>query len=124
MQEFQAKKKVRRLIYSKGVIAFLIFSFILLANATWNVFKKSKESAANVAQSVSELERMQEREQILTSEIERLSTEKGIEEEIRSKFSVSKPGEELLVIIDEEATTTVEVAQPEGWWTKFKKIFR
>ncbi len=34
--------------------------------------------------------------------INRLETETGAEEEIRSKFPVKKPGENMVVIVDEE----------------------
>jgi len=36
----------------------------------------------------------------LREEIERLSTERGIEQEVRSKFEVGKDGEEMIIIVD------------------------
>jgi cell division protein FtsB len=124
MREFQVKNRVRRILYSKGMVILLIILFLYMMNATWNMFKKASESAANLATATNELNRLKSREDVLSTEIERLSTDPGIEAEIRNKFSVSKPGEKLLIIVDDKPTTTPEVAKPESWWTKFKKFFR
>ena len=39
----------------------------------------------------------------LDSEIKRLQSESGAEEEIRKNFNVGKPGEKILMIVDKEA---------------------
>jgi cell division protein FtsB len=124
MHEFQAKKKVRKVLYSKPVVAFMILILAFMAHATWSVYTKEQESAANAAQAARELDRMKEREATLHSEIARLSTDQGIEEEIRAKYSVSKPGEQVLVIVEEEKATTTEEIPQESWWTKFINFFK
>lgn len=124
MREFQAKKRIRHILYSRWIIILMILAVLFLAKATWNVYQKYSESADNAEVAEQELEKLSERQKLLSTEIARLSTEKGIEEEIRNKYTVSKPGEELLVIIDDKATTTASTTKPEGWWMKFKKFFK
>jgi cell division protein FtsB len=124
MREFQVKKKVRRVVFSKWIVALMVLVFLFLAKATWNLYQKNIESAANVVNANRELARLEDRQQTLQTEIERLSTDEGVEQEIRTKYSVSKPGEQLIVIVDEEASSTPEIAQPESWWDKFKNLFR
>lgn len=124
MLEFQAKKRFRKLFFSKGVIAAMIILVVLLSRATWNVFKKEQASAANTVEAARELAKLQNRQGLLTSEIGRLSTDEGVEEEIRSKYSVIKPGENMLVIVDKNATTSVPTVHPESWWSKFQNLFK
>lgn len=122
MREFQAKKKVRRVLYSKGVIALMLIVFVFLANATWSVFKKERASAANVIQAKREYDKLNERNVTLNSEIKRLSTNEGIEEEIRSKYSVSKPGEHMLVIVDNATTTASTTPEKTSWWKRVRHL--
>ncbi len=124
MLEFQAKKRVRRIFFSKGAVALLILVVLLMARATWNVFKKEQASAANAAEAARELSKMQSRENVLTSEISRLSTDEGVEEEIRSKYSVIKPGENMIVIVDPQATSTPPAAAPQSLWGRFTNLFK
>ncbi len=63
------------------------------------------------------------RRDFLNAEVTRLSTEKGIEIEIRKKFRVAKPGEELVVIIDddgkEEASGSLAKKGIAGFFERF-----
>ena len=62
---------------------------------------------------------------MLSSEIERLKTKDGIEEEIRNKFNVVKPGEHLVVIVDDASTSKNETTkQNTGWWGSFLGWFK
>ena len=71
-----------------------------------------------------ELQNIQDREVFLNSEINRLSTDEGVEEEIRSKYSVAKPGEELIVIVGTTSTTSATTTKGESLWNKFLGLFK
>lgn len=60
----------------------------------------------------------------LEGKIRKLATVSGVEEEIRSKFSVAKDNENMVIIVREEpATTTVD--EPElSFWSKVRNLFR
>jgi cell division protein FtsB len=125
MQEFQAKKRFRKYLYSKATIAVVIILIGFFAKATWNVYQKEQDSSAQAARADMELKRLEERQTLLTGELQRLGTKEGLEEEIRSKYSVSKPGEQVVIIVDpaqsEKATTT---PQNQSWWDKIKSWFK
>ena len=126
MKDFQQRKKVRRLLYSRNVIIVLCIVTILLVRGAWGVMQKDIESKKNVALVQKQLEEAQKKNQELTKQIALLSTEEGIESEIRQKFSVSKEGEHVVVIVNPQpATTTGE--ETRGFWGRigdwFKKIF-
>jgi cell division protein FtsB len=124
MREFQGRNKYKRILYSKGAAVVLGIFILLVSRATWGVYKKEQESAANTIRAQSELKKLQDRETLLDSELTRLQTDAGIEEEIRSKYSVSKPGENMIIIVDPAATSTAPVQPEESWWGKFKKWFK
>jgi cell division protein FtsB len=124
MREFQAKKRFRKILYSRSSVAVLLIILAFLAHATWNVFTKERESAANVIEASREHDKLQSRQQVLTVEIQRLSTDQGVEEEIRNKYSVSKPGEHLLIIVDNASSTASTSQTHESWWDRFKKLFK
>ncbi len=72
------------------------------------------------SQRLSELEA---RNAELDGKIRKLATVSGVEEEIRSKFSVAKDNENMVIIVREDAATTTEEVPQRGFWSKFKALF-
>ena len=71
---------------------------------------------------VTELEKSKEK---LNSEIIKLKTEKGIEENIREKFGLAKEGEEMIVIIEDKNSEEAEKeTDSEGFFSFFKNWFK
>jgi cell division protein FtsB len=122
MREFQQKRRIKRRIYSTPVIIILIF----VIDGTWKVYQKDRESKANLARAQNELTSLNTRDATLTSDIARLKTNQGVEDEIRSKYEVSKPGEQVLVIVDKDSSTTSTSTGNviEQWWSKFLSLFK
>ncbi|MES2437206.1 MAG: septum formation initiator family protein [Patescibacteria group bacterium] len=124
MREFQERKKFKHILYSKTTVIVMALMVLFFARAAWGVYQKEQESAANVVRARAEMLKLKDREDLLKSELSRLNTEDGIEEEIRSKYGVTKPGEQMIIIVDQTTPTTTIMQEPEGWWDKFKNIFR
>lgn len=107
------------------MLVALLILVIFMAKQVYDIYKKqgiSKDSLASVADENNELKN---REKMLTSEIERLKTKDGIEEEIRNKFNVAKPGEHLVVIVDDASTSKSGTAnESAGWWQNFLGWFK
>lgn len=118
MIEYQKKKKVKRMLYSPIVLLLLAIIFVILFRSLWSVYKKEKVSDENLSKERIELEKLSLREKSLASALEYLKTEQGIESEIRSRFRLVKEGEQVAVIVDEEATDTQEQASTtnRGFW--------
>jgi len=123
MREYQAKRRFRKLLYSKATVAVLVILTLFFAQATYGVFKKQRESAANVIAAQKRLDKVVEREAALNADINKLKTDEGIEEEIRSKFSVSKPGEEVIIIVDKEVQEQQATTTKPSFWQKIKGFF-
>ncbi len=118
MLEFQRKRKTQKFIYSYFSIAILIIVIFLLAKSVFGLYGKAQASIDARKKSEHEYKELSSRYDYVKGEIERLRTEEGIEEEVREKFSVVKPGEKLIVLVAGAAVPKVE--EEKGF---FKKIF-
>ncbi len=125
MLDFQQKRKIRKVIYSRLTIFLLLVGVFFLARATYHMYTTEQMSAEDYASVLNNYNDLQSRETILNSQISKLSTESGQEEEIRSKFSVAKPDESVVMVIDgTSGSSAVEPASNTSLWQKFLNIFK
>jgi cell division protein FtsB len=94
------KKPFRITAHSPIVLLALMGIVVLLAHATWGIYQKEVESGKNVAAVQEEFKALQDRRNLLQQQTSSLNTEEGIEEELRQKFQVAKPGESLMVVVN------------------------
>ena len=103
------------------VLVLSIIIFCLSARAAYHVYQSKKESQAAASSKERELAQMQAREVYLKQELNKLSTTAGREAEMRDKFGVASPGENLAVIVQSEATSTS--GDSSGIWQTIKNFF-
>ncbi|MEI6191181.1 MAG: septum formation initiator family protein [bacterium] len=119
--EFQEKRKIKRFFYSRVTLVCLIILIFLLLKMVWNVYEKQALTKDNLAKTATSFEGLQAREKMLSSGIDRLKTDSGIEQEIREKYGLVKPGEEVIVIVDgEDGTSSEPVSSEVSFWQKVK----
>jgi len=117
MEELELKVKRGGGAYKKVIILALIFLLFILGRGTLNMFEKNKEAKKNLEDTQKNLEVLVDRKENLEKEISRLSTERGIDDEIRTKFQVTKEGEKMIVLVNSpESTTTEVVEEKESFW--------
>lgn len=119
MKEFERKKKVKSILYSRTSIFILCVILVLLARATWNVAKKEHVARRNLQKVEDETARLDEREAQLRQRIGYLETDEGIEAEIRQKFRAVKADEHVAIIVREERRQDIHL-EPET--TLFDRI--
>lgn len=125
MLDFQQKKKVRKVLYSRITIFLLLVVVIFLARATYNIYSKEKISGQDYATVLKNFNDLKQRSATLSLDINNLSTENGQEEEIRDKYSVAKPGETVVVVLNSTSgTSTVSDGSNKSLWQKFLDLFR
>ncbi len=118
MREFSQKRKMWKKIYSIPVLILLLVILFFVLKGTWIIFMKSSYSHKQKIAVEAELIALQERKNSIEKKIQRLNTETGVEEEIRSKYDVAKEGEKLIVIVDEEEKE-VDTEENKGFVNKF-----
>lgn len=123
--DFTTKRKLRRIVYSKPVAIGLFALVCFLSYVTHGMYETSKEAHVRRDTAAAELAELEEREQYLTAEIERLQTARGLEAEVREKFDVAKEGEKVIVILEEAREPEKEsvVDEPRSWIDRIKEWF-
>jgi cell division protein FtsB len=100
------------------VIIVLCVVTILLVRGAWGVMEKNLESKKNVVLLEDQLSEARKKNEELSKHIAILNTEEGVESEIRQKFSVSKDGEQVAVIIEPKPSVEVTPPPKQGIFSK------
>lgn len=111
----------KRSWFKSPIVAVVLVALVILGGiSVVRAFAKEREAAQLRNQYTQELETMNERQVELETQIENLSTQRGIEAEIRERYRVAKPGEELVVVVDngEDSATKTEM----NWWQKLRSF--
>lgn len=124
MLGFHEKRKIRNILYSKPILVILGFIVLFFLSTVWGAFKKERDTQRIKEQRIEVLESLEEREDILSQEIDRLNTERGVEEEIRAKFEVAHEGEGVIVIVNPKNDEEIVVSpEKKSFWKKIVDIF-
>jgi cell division protein FtsB len=101
------------------MVIILLILAVLFLKGVWGVYEKQRLTKENLNKVAADLKNLQEREKMLSTEIDWLKTKGGTEQEIREKYGLVKPGEEVIVIVDDEKDKAGD-SQPAnlGFWQK------
>ncbi len=124
MLDFQQKWKAKTFFYSRGVRVFLAIVALYSIYSTYTVYKKKQESMREVIKTEQSLISLSSKNTALLLDIDRLQTDEGLEAEIRSKYSVAKGSEQVVVLVEEELALHVAAPEKKSVWLKIKKFFR
>jgi cell division protein FtsB len=98
--DFQEKKMVRKLLYSKFTVVVLVAAFFFLGNAAMSVYVKYKKTKNVHDVSTREFRELEARKNALQEEVTLLKTEEGVEQKIREEYGFAKEGEGVVIIIE------------------------
>ena len=126
MLDYSQKKKTRKFMYSMPVLVFLFVVFCFLADKVFVLYQKESDVREKATEASANLSSLEAREKILEKKVDFLKTERGKEQEMRSRFMVGKAGEGVIMVVDEKPTTTGETnGMPKySWWSGFLNFFR
>ncbi|HEY0220752.1 MAG TPA: septum formation initiator family protein [Candidatus Paceibacterota bacterium] len=124
MLDIQQKRKLRGVIYNKFSLIGLGLLVVFFIHSTWGVYQKKEESKRLVETSEENLNKLREREKDISSKINYLDTQDGLEEEIRSKFSVAKENESMVVVVQGNEKVATTTSEKMTFWQKIKNFFR
>ena len=89
-----------------------------------NVFLKEKNTRESLSETQKDFDNLEREKTELEGDINNLSTARGIDEEIRNKFRVTKDGEGMIVLIDSpEISTTTEEENQKSFWSRLLNLF-
>jgi cell division protein FtsB len=102
MREFERKRKTKKALYSRYVIALLFIVCILVVRGTYGAYGKYERARELHDVSMVKLADLEKRKAFLESELERFSLSDGKEREIRDRFGFVKEDEKLIILPAEE----------------------
>ncbi len=111
----------KRISSSPFALVVVVPVFLFVLKATWNIHRKVTASSDRLASTVSALEELEKRNTDLSQKVEYLSTDKGIESEIRTKFRATDDGEYVAVIVEDKkavSTSTTSIAKNKSLWSR------
>ena len=103
MLDFKERSRIRKIIYGKPMIIVIAILFVFIANGAWGMYQKSIEAREKRDNAEERLTKLRIREIELSKDILNLSTDRGVEGEIRDRFMVAKEGESVMIVTDPEA---------------------
>lgn len=106
MFDFYERRKIKQWLYSWPFLIVLIVVSAFLIHSVWGVYQKERLTNINKKQRLTHLKDLEKRKDALQKEINRLNTERGIEEDIRQKFEMVKDGEREIIIVDTPLNTS------------------
>jgi len=121
MLDFYQKRKLRSICNSKitqGLLAMVAFIMLWNAFERYTIADVMGDRRALVEQEAATLEA---RKASLEAEVEYLRDERGIESAMRRQFDIALPGEEVVVILEDETEVAFEplattTPTESGWW--------
>jgi len=122
MLDFYQKRKLRSVMNSRwtqGILGLIAFVVLYSAFERFTMADIMYDRRVLVEQEAATLEAQKE---ALESRVQYLRDDRGIEAEMRRQFDIALPGEEVIVILEEEegAETIVEPIEQQvedgGWW--------
>jgi cell division protein FtsB len=123
MREFRKKSKYHSIVYSKLSIVILLFLIVLLVKANWGAYLKERTSREVAEKSRQREGGLTNRFNHLDSNIDFLSKQRGIEEEIRNNLGLGQEGERMILIVNTPEKHEVGKTDKQGFWGWLRTIF-
>jgi cell division protein FtsB len=111
--DFHEKRKIKSWMFSKPAILFLLVISFFLARSVYERYQKERDTAEKHFERAAALASLEARAADLEREVGYIESARGIEEEIRNRFDVTKKGEQAVMVMDERESTSSE-ASPEA----------
>jgi cell division protein FtsB len=99
-----------------GALILLAFLLATVGAAAWRMYGKAEEARIAHDESKAALESLTERKSAVEKSLSKLSTERGIEEEIRLRYQLAKPGEEQIVLVSKEEEVPTTTPAKKSFW--------
>ena len=107
-----------RIMGRRLILAALTILVLSALWTVWNVYRKSSESARLNIEAQARLLDLQQRQALLQSDLDKLQTERGMEEALRAEYGMGKAGEGMVVIVEPPTSTPVAATSSMNSWLK------
>ena len=125
MSRFQKQSYKKKIMYSPVTLVVLAIVLIIILYGVTGIIPKYRDAIAEKNAVLKKESVLQERQERLSQELDKLKTPEGFEEDIREKLNVIKDGEQVIVVVDKPTKLSdQEVPVPkETFWSKLMNWF-
>lgn len=103
MLTFQQKRFLRQVVTSRVMHVLLLLVVIGLGTAVYGRYEIAQDMAERRERAEANLTELEARKAALEERVEYITSERGIEAEMRRQFDVAREGEQVVIILDEPA---------------------
>lgn len=107
MLEFYQKRTWRTIFHSPIALAIAIIICLVMIGVVYDRYAIEREMIGKRVEVEAKLQALELRKAELEAKVQYLSNDRGIEAEMRRNFDVARPGEQVVVILDNDASTTI-----------------
>ncbi len=108
MLQFYQKRSLRGWLHSPLSLGILGIIILFMISVVYQRYSIERDMVARTKEAEMKLMELEARRAELETKVEYLSNERGIEAEMRRNFDVARPGEQVVIILDEEKKTEIE----------------
>jgi cell division protein FtsB len=120
MLQFYQKRSLRGWLHTPPVLAILGVVILFMMTVVYQRYTIEQEMVDRREEAEANLRALEERRAELEKKVEYLSNERGIEAEMRRNFDVARPGEQVVIILDDEKKPEIEplpqTTEDEPWY--------
>mgnify|MGYP000904604994 CR=1 FL=1 len=120
MLQFYQKRSLRGWLHSPAVLIILGVIILFMMSVVYQRYTIEQEMVERREEAEAHLKELESRRADLEKKVEYLSNERGIEAEMRRNFDVARPGEQVVIILDEEKKPEIEplpkTTEEEPWY--------
>ena len=120
MYRFEQRRDPARLMWRRLSAVVLLIILTVAVRGVWGVYQKERESRQIRAEAEAKLNDLKQREAELRADISLLSTDRGVEEELRERYDLTKNNEGVVVIV--EPPTSSQEVRP-STFQRWKSMF-
>lgn len=123
MRDFQEQSRMRAFFASRPVLMVLLLMLLGMGVMSFRALESGWEAEAERAAVKDRLHDLEAKKKALTSELEDLRSQEGIEREAREKLNFRKSGEEVIVIKDVNSAPVGNNTAGASFWETVKQWF-
>lgn len=112
MSRLRKKSWLADWLESPIVLAVLLLCIVFLGISVFERFTVEREMAARQEQAAATLAELAARRAELEARVDDLAGDRGVETELRRNFDVARPGEQVVIILEDEPEPTTETVPP------------
>ena len=114
--------KKRSWFYSPVVAVLLLLCVGWGTYSAAKAYGKSREARDLRDQYARDSDQLVIKQNDLAKKIDMLSTDRGMEAEVRNRYRVVKPGEQLVVVVDNQDASSAQTVQAKSFFEKLREF--